>query len=204
MNVWKKVLSKVVYVSFAAFLLAIVSSLNASATSWVELEAQEVYDQADVIVKGVYDFSRSPTSVGGSPMFEAYPFRVEHVYKGEARPTLTAGVETYDVALAKQFQEDGGEFLLFLERNGQVHFMTPVGGPNGMVQLVNGEIYDQNEQNDSFYQQILSQQPKAPKTKTTMVWIQFGLGLVLLLILLARIERKDRSSINRGSGSRLD
>jgi len=71
----------------------------------------------------------------------------------------------YDVGWAERFQNEGGEYLLFLEKSDSAIFLTPVGGPNGMVQVLRGIINNENEEISTYY-------------------ADFPIGLFLLIILI--------------------
>lgn len=129
------------------------------ATSWVELSPEEVSKRADVIVIGSYDFSSDGKE--GKNIFYPIKFHVKGVYKGEASETLRTGIDPYDMGWVEETQDDGGEFLLFLEDGGDP-FLTPVGGPNGMITIMNGNVQDETIENKRFYETYLSQQSKAP------------------------------------------
>src|SRR5690625_1993764 len=98
-----------------------------SATSWVELEPEEVEEKAEIVVLETYDFSEK--SKGRESVFEGYPFYVTDVYKGATKEIITVGIDGFDVGWATEFQENDGSFLLFLKKLDKAAFLTPVGGP---------------------------------------------------------------------------
>ena len=69
--------------------------------------------------------------------------------KGEAPKQIIAGIDRFDVGWAEELQSEGGEFLLFLEKSDSAKFLTPVGGPNGMVQVLSGIVKYENEESSS-------------------------------------------------------
>ncbi|MFZ3588470.1 hypothetical protein ACOI1C_04145 [Bacillus sp. DJP31] len=133
-----------------------------SATSWVELTAQEVSNRAEVIVMGSYDFSSEPKQSDLDFIFQGLMFNVESVYKGEISKQFTAGIDHYDVGWAEEFQGKGGKFLLFLEKSENADFLIPVGGPNGMIHISNGKVVDQSVESRLIYEGILKNGPKSP------------------------------------------
>lgn len=147
---------------FVTFLVS--ANTNAFATSWAEMDAQEVNKRAEVIVLGQYNFSSKQQ--GSHFVFSGYEFNVKKVYRGDVSDKLTAGIDGYDVGWADEFQQGGGEFLLFLEK-GEHKFLTPVGGPNGMVQFKNGEVYHHNKKSKGFYENLLKEQSEEPSVETS-------------------------------------
>lgn len=129
------------------------------ATSWVELSTEEVVDRADVIVYGTYDFSDELIN-GNEMVFQGTKFLVKDVYKGESASQITTGIDPFDIGWVEEFQNDGGEFLLFLEEGKD--FFLPVGGPNGMIQVQDGQVIDSNEEKRVFYQKILESSSQEP------------------------------------------
>ncbi|KZE68963.1 hypothetical protein AWM68_01455 [Fictibacillus phosphorivorans] len=125
----------VVFVS--VFLYMMLFFTEAYATSWVEFEPEEVHKRAEVIVVGQYDFTSKPE--GSNSVFTSYEFNIQKVYKGDVPQKIRAGIDGYDVGWADEFQKDGGEFLLFLDKNKEFSYLTPVGGPNGMIQMLMGK-----------------------------------------------------------------
>jgi hypothetical protein len=139
-------------------------STSVVATSWVVLQPQEVVNRAEVVVIGKYDFSSKPVP-GGQSIFEGINFEVTKVYKGENIPsTITAGIDNFDNGWVDEFQQQGGEMLLFLEKK-DPSFLTPVGGPNGMIQINNGQVVHPEEKIRNFYDDFLKEDPKEPVTE---------------------------------------
>lgn len=134
-------------------------SIQVDATSWVVLEPQEVVNRAEVVVLGKYDFSSNPVP-GGQSIFEGLNFEVTKVYKGESIPsTIIVGIDNFDNGWVDEFQQEGGEMLLFLEKK-DPKFPTPVGGPNGMIQINNGQVVHPEEKVRNFYENYLKEEPK--------------------------------------------
>ncbi|WNB91136.1 hypothetical protein [Bacillus sp. NEB1478] len=122
-----------------------------SATSWASIEPGEVEGRASVIVLGQYDFSSQPKH---GQIFQGYSFKVKNVYKGNSNGTIIAGIDGNDIGWAEDFQQQGGEFLLFLETTKYFDFMTPVGGPNGMIQITDSVVAE-TEKNKVYYETFL-------------------------------------------------
>ncbi|GGD13932.1 hypothetical protein [Pontibacillus salipaludis] len=150
-------MKKLYYILFvASFLLTVMmNSATASATSWVEIEPQEVVDRAEVVVSGTYNFSSQPEP--SDFIFQGQEFDITHVYKGEVANPITAGIDGFDVGWVEEYQEEGGEFLLFLEASKDADFLIPVAGPNGMVQLKGGKVVGPNQ---AFYEDFLKSHPE--------------------------------------------
>lgn len=136
-----------------------IGSIQGEATSWAILEPEEVLSRAEVVVLGKYNFSSSPI-IGEHPIFNGYDFEVTKVYKGQDIPSaITAGIDGFDNGWVDEFQEQGGEMLLFLEKR-DASFLTPVGGPNGMIQINNGQVVHPEEKIRNFYEDFLKEEPK--------------------------------------------
>jgi hypothetical protein len=142
-----------------------IGSIQVAATSWVVLEPQEVVSRAEVVVQGKYDFSSKHVPGGGQSIFEGINFEVTKVYKGEnISTTITVGIDNFDNGWVDEFQQQGGEMLLFLEKR-DASFLTPVGGPNGMIQITNGQVIHPEEKIRTFYDDYLKEEPKEPVTE---------------------------------------
>lgn len=166
-----------------------------SATSWVELEAEEVNERAEVIVRGTYHFSKK--SRFNPSNFQPMEFRVNRVYRGDAAEKITVGIDEYDVGWAKEFQEEGGEFLLFLEKGKWSNRLNPVAGPNGMIHLKDGEMMDVTEAQEVVYRAILQGESQAPAKDSLLAFVKrvsylkvflvgvlvFGSGRLLVIFL---------------------
>ena len=74
------------------------SSSHILATIWVDMEPQEVVDQADVIIMGNYDFSTKPIFSESTIPFCGIPFNIEKIYRGDVLDRVTAGIDCYDTA----------------------------------------------------------------------------------------------------------
>jgi len=169
------------------FLSVIVNSAKVSATSWENMEPQVVSEKAEVIVTGKYDFSSKPKSTDDF-IFHGFRFEVKRIYKGNAPKQLTVGIDMHDVGWATEFQNKGGEFLLFLEKSEEVGFLVPVGGPNGMVQIVNGQVEGTNDEKRMFYEDVLKSKSKTPnknmetkeqgKSSRSFVLIYVSVGII--------------------------
>ncbi|WP_409250639.1 hypothetical protein V1502_10705 [Bacillus sp. SCS-153A] len=143
------------YISLLAscILSILITSLSVTATSWVELEPQEVVNRAEVIVMGTYDFTSEPKP--SDFIFQGFEFTVNSVYKGDPSKQFTAGIDYNDTGWAEDFQNKGGVFLLFLEKSTDADFLIPVGGPNGMIQVYEGEIENITEEKRDFFEEFL-------------------------------------------------
>lgn len=151
---------------FASFFLSImITSITVSATSWVELKPQEVVDRAEVIITGKYDFTSKPKHSGF--VFQGLEFNVKNVYKGDiSEQIITAGIDYNDVGWAEEFQNEEGEFLLFLEKSKDADFLIPVGGTNGMIQVHKEKVEGTNDERRTFFEDFLKLQPeKTVETK---------------------------------------
>lgn len=138
--------------------------LAVSATSWVRLEPAEVVKRAKVAVVGKYDFSGEPLK-GEGPLGNGYNFIVEKAYKGdEVAAILKVGIDMFDVGWAKEFQQQGGTFLLFLEEGSGDKYLVPVGGPNGMIQMVDGKVHEEDTGRREFYENYIKEHEASGET----------------------------------------
>ncbi|EWG13055.1 hypothetical protein [Cytobacillus firmus] len=113
------------------FLLLMLLMLPVSQTlaaKWVELKPEEIVSRAQIIVLGTYNFNSKLKS--GKSFFYGSQFHVEKVYRGEAAEIITAGIDQNDTGWAEEFQQEGGKFLLFLEKTKEARFLVPVAGSN--------------------------------------------------------------------------
>lgn len=174
--------------------LFILTQQWAHATSWVDLKPAEVLSRAEVIVSGTYDF-REPKKKG-KHIWTGYEFAVTHTYKGAVPDKIIAGIDGFDVGWADEFQQSGGEFLLFLEQEKSADFLTPVAGPNGMIQVRSGEVQHHDEQEKAFFSDYLA--------KTEPIKSSSGLSATDLDILLSAQDLKAKVFADVKDPNRLD
>jgi hypothetical protein len=144
------------FIGLIIYIVTLLLNNNVYATSWAALKPEEVKNRAEVIVLGKYDFSSKPKR--SEMIFAGYSFNVKKVFKGEPPKTMTAGIDGNDVGWSNEFQSNGGEFLLFLEKTKYADFLTPVGGPNGMIEITKGKVEDRDYQD--YYQDFLKTDSK--------------------------------------------
>jgi hypothetical protein len=181
---------------FLIFLLSITP--HVSATSWVVLEPEKVVDRSDVIVRGTYDFSSEPEL--SHFVFQGLDFQVKTAYKGDVPKILTAGIDGFDIGWAQEFQNQGGEFVLFLQTTEGFDFLVPVAGPNGMVQVQDGKVQNDDEERKTFFTEFLKTQKEA-ETSVKSIQEQIGhpavlyfasAGMVVIIALFIMIYRRWR------------
>ena len=147
----KKILRKcLLTTAIVSFLL--LSTVNA--TSWVKLKPEEVIERSTVIVQGEYDFSKKRK--GSNFIWVGYDFRVDRVYKGNVSGTIIAGIDGFDIGWVDQIQQSNGNFVLFLEQTEVVDYLTPVGGPNGMIHIQNNEVQHSDEDVKEIFNDFLT------------------------------------------------
>jgi hypothetical protein len=151
-------MKKVCSILAAALVFLLWGYSDASATKWVELNPEEVIERADVIVVGKYDISADAEH---DSVYAGYPFKTSKVYKGEVMNPMIVGIDQYDIGIVEEFQENGGEYLLFLE-DGEADFLVPVAGPNGMIELENGEVRVRDGVDSELYKEVLSKKSEKP------------------------------------------
>ena len=86
------------------FLFGVLNT-KVKATSWIELEAEEVNDRAQVIVRGTYNFSKK--AMFNYSDFQRVDFQVNRVYRGEAAEIMSVGIDENDLGWAEEFQAEG-------------------------------------------------------------------------------------------------
>src|SRR5690606_9250739 len=182
--------------------IAILSMLllnTVKATSWVDLKPEEVLERATVIVQGTYDFSKKLK--GSNSIWIGYAFNVEQVYKGSASSTIIAGIDGNDTGWVDAIQREHGSFVLFLEQQDGVDFLTPVGGPNGMIHMQNNEIQHHDENDREFFSQFLkntnsySPDKGLEKDDTASSWNYLVIGLIcaFMIAVLYIVYRKRKN-----------
>lgn len=123
---------KPLIVHLLSTLLILIAS-TAYATSWARLEPNDVISRAELIVSGKYDIPDNMNRWKQQGMWIPFKFKVEKYYKGAGKQYIIAAIEQYDVIWAKEYQDSGGAFKLFLEKKEDI--WVPVAGPNGMVRV---------------------------------------------------------------------
>ncbi|WP_264740224.1 hypothetical protein [Cytobacillus firmus] len=178
------------------FALLLAGSSPSFATKWLELNPEKVESRSQVIVLGTYNFKSKQKSSKG--IFYGRQFQVEKVFKGDAAETITAGIDSNDTGWAEEFQQEGGKFLLFLEKTKEARFQVPVAGPNGMVQVQDDRILSGHK---DFYGQILSgeaRKPGPPKSNEgghLLEVLLFSLtGLITFLLIIRFLAREKPKS----------
>lgn len=146
--------------SLASILLLLMINGTVHATSWVALKPEEVIKRAKVIVQGQYDFSKARE--GSEFIWVSYDFKVDRVYRGAVTDPLVVGIDGFDVGWVDEFQREKGSFVLFLEQTDNAKFYTPVAGPNGMIQIVNGEV----QHSDSHGREVFSDFLRKTKSRS--------------------------------------
>lgn len=180
------------------FLFIIVSFFipkNTNATNWIKLSAGEVIGGAEVVVQGEYDLSGFDRKMADSRMWIPYKFRVDRYYRSSGSNTIDTAIQPFDMGWVKEFQEKNGVFILFLKRDAQNgDMLIPIGGPNGMVQLSNGTIQNQNPSDITTFNEFLRSQESVTLASSQSndfihnryigYWFVFILVLVLGVFLL--------------------
>ncbi|MGM7702371.1 hypothetical protein ACSVDE_11650 [Pseudalkalibacillus sp. Hm43] len=184
---------------FICFITLVSPYAIGQATSWVELKPEVVVERADVVVKGTYDFSSKPKT--STFIFGGYEFNINEIYKGETTNPEIVGIDAADVGWAEDFQNDGGEFLLLLEKVETADFLVPVAGPNGMIQVKNGQVEEFNQERNVFFQEYINSKPVVKSTTTSTVnqshnanWFYISLIVVLIISAYLLIRKKRTQS----------
>lgn len=192
-------------VTFLFIVISLITPKTGYSTSWIKLSANEVISTAEVIVQGKYDLSGFEGKMADSRIWIPFTFRVDKYYKGSGSNTINTAIQPFDLGWVKDLQENNGLFVLFLKRDDQNgELLIPVGGPNGMVHMLNGTIQNQSPEDVTTYNEFLERQtPVTPIpiqdnksiVHTSLNWYRIAFGLiwvlgVLLLIRWLLIKRK--------------
>jgi hypothetical protein len=155
---------KIVVILLFIFVVQLRKDSQVDATSWAVVSPEEVVNRSVVVVLGKYDFDSQKIAVENS-LYTGVKFKVNKVYKGEdVGSEIVAGLDGFDFRWVDEFQMEGGEFILFLE-NRQSSFLTPVSGPNGMVQFNNERIIHPVEKRKQFFENYLLEIQKKEAVK---------------------------------------
>ncbi|MFS0820265.1 hypothetical protein [Bacillus sp. 1P02SD] len=111
---------------------------------------------------------------------------------------LTVGIDPYDVGRVEEFQDMGGVFLLFLEESENGKLLLPVGGPNGMIEVMGGKIEERDDERRAFFEEFLNETPTKTfeitnveqKDKLNFPLFLIVAAFVILFILLYLKKRK--------------
>lgn len=193
-------------IAWAAVLFIVISLItptNSYATDWVKISPNEVISGAEVVVQGVYDLSGFDRKMADNRIWIPFQFRVVLYYKGSGSNYINTAIQPFDMGWVKEFQDKNGEFILFLKRDPQ-GLLIPVGGPNGMVQMLNGTIQNQTPTDITTYNEFLSshalitsassQDNNENNNKFSWYYSVLGLALILGVLLLLRWFRIKRRS----------
>ncbi|WP_199621346.1 hypothetical protein [Paenibacillus alkalitolerans] len=189
------------FVAFALFSLSLLGSVNA--TSWVDLKPEEVIERSTVIVQGKYDFSHKRK--GSNFIWVGYDFKVERVYRGGVPSTIIAGIDGFDVGWVDEIQQADGSFVLFLEQSDKMDYLTPVGGPNGMIHIQNNEVQHHDEYEKSVFTNFLNNTKsyaphpdgKAESIGNSNIFLIIVICLLLLLSIVYFVYRNVKLRKNR-------
>jgi hypothetical protein len=155
---------KIVVILLFIFVVQLRIDSQVNATSWAVVSPEEVVNRSVVVVLGKYDFDSEKIAVENS-LYTGLKFKVKKVYKGEdVGSEIVAGLDGFDFKWVEEFQMEGGEFILLLE-NRQSSFLTPVSGPNGMIQFNNGRIIHPIEKRKQFFENYLLEIQKKEAVK---------------------------------------
>ncbi|TFB22133.1 hypothetical protein E3U55_07470 [Filobacillus milosensis] len=141
---------------------AVSTNGEVSATSYETLEPQKVVDRAEIIVIGQYNFESNPEE--SDFIYRGYKFNVEQVIDGDVHDKFIAGIDIYDVSWAKEFQKEGGKFLLLLEQAEFADYTIPVVAQNGMVKILDGKVVENNSKR-LFYEEFLEENSSVTSVK---------------------------------------
>ena len=179
-------------------ILLLMVNLKTYATQWITLDPEEVMERANLIVVGQYDFSKDPMRTVRR-LYRPYEFKVSKTIKGEPPSPLLAGIHTQDISRMIEFQEQGGEFLLFLEKESHSKYALPVGGPNGTLMLMDGELFQPGFKHKALYE-LVERDIKSHSSVGPAVILLICFSLAGVLFYKKRQRSLEESGINRVSG----
>lgn len=126
------------------------------ATDWIKLNPEDVISQAECVVTGTYDLTDLGDKLSSSKMWIPFEFKAERYYKGSGGEIVQTAIQPFDIVWVRDFQAQGGSFVLFLEKDHQdSSLLLPVGGVNGMVQVLNGSLQNQSAVDSEVYNRFL-------------------------------------------------
>lgn len=144
-------LHKLLFLIATSLIISMLMPATVHAIDWTKLEPQEVIEQADLIVQGRYRFDQE---VEHQNTWHFYPFESAQVISGTPPSNWLAGIEASDRGRARKHQEQGGQFILFLESESGGRYI-PVAGPNGMVDILNGKIINMDQSDMQVYTEYI-------------------------------------------------
>jgi hypothetical protein len=176
-------------------LIGLLVPTTSSATSWKKLKPSDVVNRAEVIILGTYDFAKSDGKMSSNGLWTPYKFKVEKYIRSSGNDTFNVGINYADISWAKELQEKGGKFLLLLVKDSQdSNLLVPVGGPNGMIEFLDGKIQNQSSADAVIYSDLLkSIEPQSnPITKSEITppiefpwyWVLSGVFVLGILFFL--------------------
>lgn len=149
------------------FTLLLLQTSNTYATSWKRLSPKEVVKRSEIVVQGKYLFPEN-NKTKKPQMWHPFKFKIEKYFKGSGQSIIEAAIEQSDIQWVQEEQENGKDFVLFLNRKDYKNkYWIPIGGPNGMLIVKKGEIqnYGLSKNDKKYYFDYLSKQkPTPPKT----------------------------------------
>lgn len=184
---YKKLL--LLIITIAGMFLINITTVNA--TSWMKLTPEEVNRRAEVIVLGRYDFSSFENTEMYNSIYYPVKFKASKYYKGSGTEQISTGIDMMDLGSYKKQQNDGAEFLLFLERakeNNSV--LIPIAGPNGIIEVLNGKVVYRDASDAAFYSELLNTSFTEPVKDYTKMKEAIVIGFAVLITALIIILRK--------------
>lgn len=161
----------------------LLSSTSVVAATYEMLKPQEVEDKSQFIVRGTYNFEVD--AISGQHMYKGYEFFVTDVLKGDVKTgVMIVGLSIYDASWVKEHQENGGDFLLFIDKDNVNEFYVPVLGTNGLVQVSGGVVLEEDKKRAIYFQNMIN----GKEQHNGKLYYLWGSAL-LIIILLARENR---------------
>jgi hypothetical protein len=147
----------------AILILTSLSNCTVLAYDWIPMDANKVIKEAEIIVEGKYTIPTNYTNKPVGHPFSVNPFsvnpfsfKVDKYYKGTGEAEIAATIPMGEFILAKRSQERGGKYLLFLKNYSDI--WIPVGGPNGMLRVVNGSIIHFKKSQANIFKKYIEEQ----------------------------------------------
>jgi hypothetical protein len=176
-------------------LIGLLFPTTSFATSWKKFTPSDVVNRAEVIILGTYDFAKSDGKMTSNGLWTPYKFNVEKYIRSSGNDTVNVGINYADISWAKELQGKGGKFLLLLVKDSQdSNLLVPVGGPNGMIEFLDGKIQNQSSADAVIYSDLLkSLEPKSnvipgneitPPIEFHWYWVPSGLFVLGILFFL--------------------
>ncbi|MDX5473958.1 MAG: hypothetical protein LPK00_00345 [Bacillaceae bacterium] len=160
-------------------ILILLSSTSVLSATYEMLEPQEVEGRSQFIVRGTYIFDMD--ALPGNHMYNSYEFIVTDVIKGDAKTgVMIVGLQIFDTSWVREHQENGGDFLIFVDKESVNELFVPVLGTNGLVPLFKDKVIDEDKKRAKYFQKIVDGQEQ----QSGLLYFFIAATVVIILSLI--------------------